>query len=689
MMSPRRRLAVAVAVLAATATGIGIAVSLGRSGPSGDSRARLLRPDDALADGGARTAATAIGIARAAVYGEPEPPADAIAELGRVAGARVFFTAYGIGPPNDAATGRGESLLESTRRAARALADRRAAPVWIVDRPRLRLKLDVVVGDVDARFESDLDGDRLADVGLDGYWVERGDHAGWVLPSEVLEGGLATLDDGDEHGERGVRRSAVIDALKRRDADLDLPPDQPFDYVRLRTSSWIERPGTGDRPREPLALYRIHPRERDEPTPGLLLQRAVWATDALSASISAEGEIRYVYLPDRDAEGPGYNLLRHAGTTYALLQAYDRTRFEPYLDAAVAAIEFLLERHTRTDVRHGPSGGGATRWIDETEREFVKLGGPGLALLMLTQYFEARGEPDRWLEEARELARFVVAQQLPTGELISFASRDPSGTPSTRRSVFYPGEAILGLIRLYAWDSDPRWLETAERAARWIIEVREGGKDATELENDHWLMIALSYLFTFTDDPLFYEHGQKLTMVVARQFARNLDAARRYPDYRGGYYGLPRSTPAATRGEGLTAVLDSTRVAGSSLDNGLRLLRETVTHQLTAQYTPESSYWLPNPAEAFGAFHGGILDTSIRNDFIQHNLSAVLGLERHLRAANGEVVPGGPLWTLGRARGEIAAFGGVPAEEMARLRAASVAVRGRMRWELDDDEGGD
>ena len=79
-----------------------------------------------------------------------------------------------------------------------------------------------------------------------------------------------------------------------------------------------------------------------------------------------------------------------------------------------------------------------------------------------------------------------------------------------------------------------------------------------------------------------------------------------------------------------------------------------------------------------------MLDPNVRNDFVQHNMSSLLGLERFLRARDGETIPGGPGWTERYLGGE--EFTGIPAEEMAKLRSETLRYRGKTKWEEEADK---
>lgn len=596
----------------------------------------------------------AMGLARATLEGQAADPA----ALGTHTGRRVFTCAYGVQPQAVCGMGVARDLAASVQASARDLA--RHDLEW----ERATLKLDFVVSEARTRWTPTRRAPGFNHgIGMHGVLVEHGGASAWLTPSQIIETGVWEVD---KEGRGELIPKKLTAALQQRAPDLgELPAD--FAFTRFRTTSWVESPAGIVR------TYRLHTYEMPDPTPDLLLQRSVWAADYLASSIEANGRIRYLFDPVEDQERKGYNLLRHAGTTWSLIQAWERVGYDPWLDAARGAIDYLLT-HSRVQERHGPYGGGETRWVKETSR--IKLGGAGLAVLALAEYTAATGD-DRYMEELRQFARFLVSAQKESGEFVYFSPIDPEDPPHDRTSAYYPGEAIVGLMRLYAIDPDPLWLETAERGAAWLIRVRDSGVTPARLANDHWLMIGLSRLYAETKDPMYLEHSLKLAKAVEIQQARHRDHVKYHRDYQGGYYQPPRSTPAATRGEGLVAVLDTCREAEMPCEDVRRILVETVRHELLSQYTPETVWWVPTVGNVFGAFSGGIVDPTVRNDYVQHNLSSILGLERHMRAQQGVRLPGDPRWTPEDQR----AFSGPSADQLAVLRAASVEARGPTRWD--------
>jgi len=633
----------------------------------------------ALSD--AELAGQAMEIVRHVLYRDA---AGEVGALRALPGRRAFVCAYPERPRMICETGVGDDLAGSVEAAAAALKQSAGRRIKQEKRGSIRLKLDVVTRVEQRTFKRETDRPRSRTVATHGFFVHTDDgEVSWLLPSELLERGIYNTK------KKVFDRGKVLDRLRDRNDDLDEMPEA-FPYEAFETIAWVEKDEPGQEKPGLFRLYRLHPYEFAEASPDVLLQRSVWAADYLISSISSDGKIRYRYKTARDRDSSSYNLLRHGGTTYSILQAYDRTRFEPYLRASEQAMHYLFD-HCDRDRRTGP-------WLPEDHESFgeslfvvspadedaplgkVKLGGAGLALVMIDQYVEATGDTETYREQALGFARFLAVSQKKDGEFLYFPPRHPGGDlTSTDGSAYYPGEAILGLVRLYSWDRNPLWLETAVRGADWLIDDRDAGKGPSRLANDHWLMLALSYLYHYTGDTRYVDHSIALCRAVEYQYLKNQDLWQEFPDYQGGYYDPPRSTPAATRGEGLGAVLDTCELAQMDCGWIEDLLMETVRHEMLSQYDPDMCFWMENRPKAIGGWNGGLLDMDVRNDFVQHNMSALLGAERHLLRKDDRVLPGGPGWMERRLAGED--FAGLSEAELGPLREATLRYRGETRWE--------
>jgi hypothetical protein len=58
----------------------------------------------------------------------------------------------------------------------------------------------------------------------------------------------------------------------------------------------------------------------------------------------------------------------------------------------------------------------------------------------------------------------------------------------------------------------------------------------------------------------------------------------------------------------------------------LAALAASARFQLSQQFGPDNSFFLPDPARAAGGFHGSPTAMRIRIDYVQHNISSLLGI---------------------------------------------------------------
>lgn len=387
--------------------------------------------------------------------------------------------------------------------------------------------------------------------------------------------------------------------------------------VQIPVSAWYKDEAAGAIP-----IYRGH-RLPPDPVDATALEGAVrLAAGYLAGAVAEDGSFAYNFQPKRGKSDGDYNILRHAGTTYAMLEI-DQAFGMPDLRAkAEKALAFLGKR-----IEPCVSPDKAALCV--VEEGATKLGGNGLALVALAKHAEVTGDR-AGLPVMRGLARRIVSIQDPgTGELTQHKQKHPEGTPVSFVSDYYPGEAILGLMRLYALDPDPLWLETATKAAHWLIDVRDAGKPTAQLDHDHWFLYGLNELYRAKKAPSFLMHAKKIVQAIVGDQNGPVASA---PDWRGGWYEEPRGTPAATRAEGLMAAYRLFTLGGDKADaaTALAAAKEAARFQLATQLREERVMYFPEPRRALGGFGESLTGYEVRIDYVQHNVSALLALRAAL-----------------------------------------------------------
>lgn len=370
---------------------------------------------------------------------------------------------------------------------------------------------------------------------------------------------------------------------------------------------------------EIIPLYRGH-RLFKEISPDELLTSAVLAGEYLKKVVNRNGRFTYKYLPKVDKVANRYNILRHAGTIYSMLELYEHTNDLDLLEAAKLAINYLvgLAKSPKPD---------ADDLAVIVEDNFVKLGGNALAVVALAKYMEVTKDK-QYLPVLQRLASWIASAQEENGRFYIHKQAYPNGEISKFVSGYYPGEAILALTRIHALDGSNHWLDVAEKAANYLITIRDKGVSDSDLPHDHWLLYALNDLYRSRPNPLYLNHSRRIANAIVNAQNRNPP----YPDWLGSYSRPPKSTRTAIRSEGLFAAYKLLRDFGDPEETQaiLDAIILGVRFQLQTQFRPETAMYVLDPQRCIGGFKKSLTDFTLQIDYTQHNLSGLLGLYKLL-----------------------------------------------------------
>jgi hypothetical protein len=355
---------------------------------------------------------------------------------------------------------------------------------------------------------------------------------------------------------------------------------------------------------------------------------------------------RFVYrinLDPRVEPKRKYNILRHAGAMIALAEYHAWHPRDAVRDAVIRAGRFLWS-HGVAPLRGRPDllAVWSRPEIDGTAKTAqAKLGATGLGLLALVELERMRPGVTP-IDDLRRLGRFLLFMQRDDGGVYSKLRPAPFGgylDPWT--SLYYPGEAALGLLSLHDLDPAPDWLHAAVRIIEHLARARAGRE---VVEADHWALAATARLLSHGaaggscgDADLLRRHAEQ----ICRSILAEQQVADANPTLAGGFTEDGRTTPAATRLEGLLAALtflpreplaDQMSVA---VERGIDfLLRAQVESGPCAGAMPRAIAQLsadhPLSNDTFNR-----RATEVRIDYVQHALSAML---RFVRCA----APDGP-----------------------------------------------
>jgi hypothetical protein len=332
-----------------------------------------------------------------------------------------------------------------------------------------------------------------------------------------------------------------------------------------------------------------------------------------------------------------YNMLRHAGTIYALT-LYDQVYPQvPTQSALKRAAEFLKQ------FAIAPVPGEVDLLAVWSHPEIThndkplqaKLGGTGLGLAALLSV-EERMPGTTPIGYLRKMGNFLRFMQKKDGSFYSKYIPEKGGRDDSWTSLYYPGEAALGLLMLYARDPSSTWLQAAADSIAYLTRKRARQQ---RVEADHWALLATARLLPLYDrcrKPLprqaLERHAVQICESILRSRPFKYDDPLRY----GSFTADGRTTPTATRLEGMLAALTFLPAEYNNLrkqmtvaiDDGLRfLLRSQIRTGQYAGGIPRAIQILPRAHPQFkGSFNRRA--TEVRIDYVQHALSAMLEYDR-------------------------------------------------------------
>lgn len=442
----------------------------------------------------------------------------------------------------------------------------------------------------------------------EGLTAELHGRSVWVTPSELHAD--QAYSDAIETPIRafrlGLDLSSQLDRLAR---DLGTDP------YTLKTQGKVRR------------FYALEHAPRIYPTP-----RNIDATTTRSAATDAARFLvrhqhrdgRYTYIYNAQSDTPktdeGYNLTRHAGTTYYLAQAARVTGDADLRAAARSGLAWAVRHHMRKCTAKG------TPCV--TDAVHPTIGATALTTLAAAEYLLGGHDPSV-RKRMDQLTAFLLEMQRPDGEMMHRYDTE-RGQPEDIQFLYYSGETALALLRVHRVTED----DTVLRAAKKLMGHLTGAGwnffgSRYYYGEEHWTCIAAG------------EARDRVDVSEALDFCLGWAEFNRTMQYgpdetpwmSEGSYGvgplfLPRLTPVASRTEAFISTYEMLRDAEHPSPRQLRLLQSQIEKGLgfmaRFQWRPGPVHLFADPERAHGGFPGSPAELICRNDYAQHAGSAML-----------------------------------------------------------------
>jgi hypothetical protein len=368
--------------------------------------------------------------------------------------------------------------------------------------------------------------------------------------------------------------------------------------------------------------------------PALLEQAIHLSAGYLKRNCDDKGKFTYrINTNPQVKPKPKYNVLRHAGAIYSLAMYAQFFYDKDTIDAIDRSVRFLMKESIapipgRDDLLAAWSYEKISR---KKAPDQAKLGGTGLGLVALLSVEKIKPGTTS-IDVLQKMGRFLIFMQKQDGSFYSKYIPAQGGKDDSWTSLYYPGEAALGLTMLYEKDPSPDWLQAAADAIAYLARIRSG---RVVVEADHWALLATAKLL-----PIYERCRQPLPLKAilhhAVQICEGILLSKiRFPENSREYGCLTndgRTVSTATRLEGLLAaltflpkenVLLRKRITTAIHEGMVFLLRSQIrTGKYTGGFTRAVRPLPPEHPQYTKSFNKR--STEIRIDYVQHALSTMI-----------------------------------------------------------------
>jgi hypothetical protein len=377
-------------------------------------------------------------------------------------------------------------------------------------------------------------------------------------------------------------------------------------------------------------LYTGH-REIPKLTPELLDSVLDGGARWLAGSIRGNGRYVYGLLPCFDRRLTSYNALRHASSTYALLDCLEYLQKEELKAPAERAVDYMVRELIR---EYEPAPGGKAAFLVDGPSREIRLGGNGLALLVLCKWRELTGT-DEHLPLLKLLGQGLeFMRRGEGGGFVHVLHSEDLSLKEKSRVIYYDGEAVFGLLRLYGASGAARWLEAARKAFDSFLD------DEHSRAHDHWLSYSANEITLHLPEERYFGFGLNNCL-------GHLDfVLRRETSYPTLLELMMAAQRMLTRLRGLPEF--SALAGGADLEKFKAALHYRAHYLLHGFFWPETAMFFQRPESVVSTFfirHHGF---RTRIDDVQHFLSGLIAYNRLLKEGDPEwaaperlPVPGG------------------------------------------------
>lgn len=369
----------------------------------------------------------------------------------------------------------------------------------------------------------------------------------------------------------------------------------------------------GDRTGKITDLYRYNVLVKpEEINNNLLLSRIKLIPEWFSNNVDKKtGRSEYMYYPDDDKYSKDNNHVRQMASTWSM--AYLKNYFKnPDLDKI---IEKNLEYYSKLTI---------------CERGLCRVEIDGKSSLaynafLILALLEKDDNPEKDVL-TKSLVNKILSLQRKNGSYQTDlkSAFDSYGDSEDSGIDFYPGEAMLALIKYYQKTGDQRVLESVKRAFYFYRTYWRNNQSTAFVP---WHIQADFILYQATENPEVSEFILEMSdWILGTQ-----TVGSPYPDKNGGFYSPNPNNSTFVQIEGLNDAYVLAKELGDQEREKKysEAIKKAIEYLLMSQFTQNNTFYLENPKKALGGFRSSPASIEQRIDFMQHAAFALIKTYRN------------------------------------------------------------